>query len=134
MLQLQGNPLFLAASMGSLVSRNAACILYHLYTKTTITKDASCILLASIQTKKSLNNVLQHISELVEDSQTEEEFMKFIKQMSDNDKTWRFWAQLVFTDCFCYFGLYLAIRSSNWQLHVASLMQMAPMFAAFDRE
>ena len=32
---------------------------------------------------------------LVEDSHTEEEFMKVIKQMSD-DKTWRLWAQLVF--------------------------------------
>ena len=107
---------------------------YIVYTGTTITTDANSILLASIQTKKSPNSVLQRISKLVEDSQTDEDFRKFIKQMSDNDKTWKFWAQFVFTDCFCYFGLYLAIRSSNWQLRVASLMQMAPMFAAFDRE
>ena len=40
----------------------------------------------------------------------------------------------MFTDRFCYFGLYLAVRSSNWQLRIASLKQMAPMFAAFDRE
>ena len=43
-----------------------------------------------------------------------------------------FWAQ--FTDCFCYLSSYLAIRSSNWQLRVASLIRMAPMFAAFYRE
>ena len=111
--------------------------LLHVYitnTGTTITKDASCILLSSIQTKNSPKNVLKRISELVQDSQSEKEFMKFVKQMGDTDKTWRFWAQFIFTDCFCYFSLYLAVRSSNWHLRLASLKQMAPMFAAFDRE
>ena len=51
--------------------------------------------------------------------------------MSDDDKLW---TQFVFTDCFCYLRLCLAIHSSNWQLRVASLMQMAPMLAALDRE
>lgn len=69
---------------------------YITYTGTTITKDASCILLSSIQMKKSPSNVLKRISELVQDSQTEEEFMKFVKQMGDADKTWRFWAQFIF--------------------------------------
>ena len=97
-----------------------------------MTKDANCILLSSIQTKNSPKNVLKRISELVQGSQTEEQFMKFVKQVGDNDKTWRFWAQFIFTDCFCYFSLYLAVRSSNWHLCLASLKQMAPMFAAFD--
>ena len=86
---------------------------YIVYNNTTITTDANCILLTSIQMKNSPSNLLQRISELVEDSQTQEKFKKFVEQMSDNDKTWRFWAQFVFTDCFCYLSLYLAIRSSN---------------------
>lgn len=40
----------------------------------------------------------------------------------------------LFSDFFCYFSLYLAVRSSNWHLCLASLKQMAPMFAAFNRE
>ena len=60
--------------------------------------------------------------------------MRFVRQRSESDKTWRFGAQFVFTDCFSYFGLYLAVRSSNWQLRVSCLKLMAPMFAAFDRE
>jgi len=99
-----------------------------------ITADTSCILLTGIQMSSSPKHVMQRISELIEDNQTNEEFMKFVTQRSETDKTWKFWTQFVFTDCFCYFGLYLAVRSSNWQLRVASLKQMAPMFTAFDRE
>ena len=108
---------------------------YVVNSGTKITTDVSCILLTGIQMKKSSpKHVLQRISELIQDSQTKEDFMKVVTRRSETDKTWRFWTQFVFTDCFCYFGLYLAVRSSNWQLRVASLEQMAPIFAAFDRE
>jgi len=102
--------------------------------ESTITEDATCILLTGIQTKNTPKNMMERICELVKDSNSEEDCKRFVKRMSENDKTWKFWAQFVFTDCFCYFGLYLAIRSSNWELRIASLKLMAPMFAAFDRE
>ena len=111
--------------------------MWHAYvvtSETTITKDITCILLTGIQTKNSPKNVMQRISELVKDCHSEEDFKKFVKRMGEHDKTWKFWAQFVFTDCFCYFALYLAIRSSDWELRIASLKLMAPMFAAFDRE
>ena len=107
---------------------------YVLNNESTITEDATCILLTGIQTKNTPKNMMERICELVKDSNSEEDFKRFVKRMSENDKTWKFWAQFVFTDCFCYFGLYLAIRSSNWELRIASLKLMAPMFAAFDRE
>ena len=97
----------------------------------TITKDANCILLSSIQENKPPEHTMKRIRELVRDSQTNETFKDYIDK---TDQTWKFWAQFVFRDCLCYFGLYLAVRSSNWELRVASLKQMAPAFSAFDRE
>lgn len=60
-------------------------------------------------------------------------FTKFIQDMKQKDDTWKFWADFVFSNCYNYIGLYLAIRGSNWKLRVSSLKQMAPIFAAFDR-
>ena len=57
--------------------------------------------------------------------------MNFIKEQTD--ETWKLWVQYVFQDCYCYITLYLALRSSNWELRVSSLKQMAPLFAVLDR-
>ena len=54
--------------------------------------------------------------------------------MVEKDKVWRLWAEFVFVNCHCYITLYLAICSSNWNLCLASLKRMAPLFAAFDRD
>ena len=43
-----------------------------------------------------------------------------------------FWAQFVFRDFFCYFGLYLA--EGSWKLRIASMKQMALVFLAFNRD
>ena len=111
--------------------------MFHTYLNSssqTITDDASCILLSSIQQKKPPQHAMKRICELVKDSHTDEAFRKFVEELCETDQTWKFWAQFVFRDYFCYFSLYLAVRSSNWRLRVASLKQMAPVFTAFDRD
>ena len=60
--------------------------------------------------------------------------MKFVYQMAGLDDIWKLWVDFVFVNCYSYIGLYLAIRGSDWKLRVSSLKQMAPLFAAFDRD
>ena len=59
-------------------------------------------------------------------------FKAFIQQLARTDSTWTFWVQFVFQDAAAYVGLFLAMRSGDWDLRTASLKQMAPIFTAFD--
>ena len=54
--------------------------------------------------------------------------------MSNADPNWKFWIQFVFQDALAYIGLYLAIRSGNWLLRLASIKLMIPIFSAFDHQ
>ncbi len=54
--------------------------------------------------------------------------------MAQLDYTWRFWIQFVFEDAMAYIGLFLAIRSGNWNLRMASMKKMASIFTAFDHQ
>ena len=59
-------------------------------------------------------------------------FKRFLDKMASVDDTWRFWIQFTFKDAFAYVGLFLAIRSGDWNLRLASIKLMAPLFTAFD--
>lgn len=52
--------------------------------------------------------------------------------MTEKDKVWSLWADFVFVNCYCYIMLYLGVHSSNWNLRLAGLKRMAPLFVAFD--
>ena len=59
-------------------------------------------------------------------------FKDFVQNLACKDDTWRFWVQCVFEDMMAYICLYLALRSGDWQLRVACIKKMAPVFTAFD--
>ncbi len=99
-----------------------------------ILEAAKCILSSATQESRSPDHVMKRVKELIDDASMHDGFTKFIEKMALFDDTWRFWKQFVLVDCYSYIGLYLAIRGSNWKLRVASLKQMAPLFAAFDRD
>ena len=61
------------------------------------------------------------------------EFLDFVTKQSNQDDTWQFWSQFIFEDCFAYVGLYIAIRTRNWELRMSCLKLMGPLFKAFDR-
>ena len=62
-----------------------------------------------------------------------EEFETYIVYMGTKDPNWRFWGEFVTENCFAYVSLFCAIRSGNWDLRVAALKKMAPLFCALDR-
>ena len=59
-------------------------------------------------------------------------FQLLVQKMARTDKTWRFWEQFVFEDAMAYVSLFLAIRSGDWDLRIASIRSMAAVFTAFD--
>ena len=82
-------------------------------------------------TLRNLNEMLVDISEKHSDYHTY--FIDNIQDCASESKTWKFWAQFVFQDCFAYISLYLAMRSGTWNMRVASIKSMAALFSAFDR-
>ena len=96
-----------------------------------LTNSAKSILSKAFQENHLPNHLTRQIKQLIEDSNTEENFMKFVYEQTDH--TWKLWVQFVFSDCYCYITLYLAVRGSNWNLCLYSLKQMAPLFAVLDR-
>ena len=59
-------------------------------------------------------------------------FVEFLQQKSEKKDNWRFWTSFVLRDGLAYVGLYLALRSGNWNLRVACMKMMAPVFCAYD--
>ena len=52
--------------------------------------------------------------------------------MSKRDDIWKFWSRFIFEDCQPYIALFIAIRSENWHLRMASVKAMAADFTVFD--
>ena len=60
-------------------------------------------------------------------------FTEFLNEKASNDENWKFWIQFVLRDSMAFISLYLAMRSNDWNLRIASLKDMAPIFFAFNR-
>ncbi len=80
--------------------------------------------------RKTFNHKLVKINAV--DTISFSQFRQFLQKMADQDETWRFWIQFVLEDAMAYVGLFLAVRSGDWYLRMASLKLMAPVFTAFD--
>ena len=110
----------------------------HAYTMHTdqhsILEAVKCILSSATEQSHSPDHVMKIIGQIMDDAKLHGKFMEFIDERALCDNTWRLCKQFVLVDCYSYIGLYLAIRGSNWKLRVSSLKQMAPLFAAFDRD
>ena len=86
-----------------------------------------------VQQSLSPQDHLLSIHNVLAEAMSMQAFVNFIADQSKADNTWKLWSNFVFCDCFCYISLFLAIRTSNWQLRMSSLKQIAPLFSAYDR-
>ena len=79
-----------------------------------------------------LISLLAKLKQTTEDTQYNRHLREFMNSRATNDSTWKFWVQFVVEDAYAYVGLYLAIRSGNWELRNACMKKMAPLFTSFD--
>ena len=61
-------------------------------------------------------------------------FTAYVRNKGDVDENWKFWSRFVLEDGHCFITLYLAVRSSNWMLRLASIKEMVAIFVACDRQ
>ena len=105
------------------------------YTKATPSSESLTKSLHDLLNKhgESSTEILKHAEQLINRSDNYNKFLSFVETCSEQDDTWKFWANFVLHDCVSYIGLYLGIRNNKWDLRLASLKMMAPLFTAFDR-
>ena len=74
---------------------------------------------------------LQHQNTLVEGAGTT--LHTFANEKANKDDNWSFWSDFIFKNGFAYISMYMSARSTKWDLRLASLKNMVPLFAAFDQ-
>lgn len=62
-----------------------------------------------------------------------EEFERFRQMMCQSSETYQLWDNFIHRDGMVYVLFFVAVRTGNWQLRIAALKMMAPLFHAFDR-
>lgn len=66
-------------------------------------------------------------------AESTEKFKLYMANAALSNPTLKFWIQFLLIDCFAYITLYIGMRSHNWNLRMAALKLMGPLFTAFDR-
>ena len=87
----------------------------------------------AIQENFEPKELMKRVEGLMQDTNSQANFLMFLECQSQADDTWKFLRQFILSDCYAYIGLYLAIRGGNWRLRMSGLKQMALLFAAFDQ-
>ena len=81
----------------------------------------------------TLRNLNEAVEEITDKARDMTGFSTFIDVCTTQSQTLQFWCQFLFQDCLAYIALFLAIRSGDWELRVAAMKLMVPLFTSFDR-
>ena len=88
----------------------------------------------STEDEQNVSILFTLIKRLCEDeSKIITDFQQYIATLSAQDETCRLWSKFILEDCLPYIGLFIAMRSGNWNLRMCSIKQMAAFFTAYDR-
>ena len=88
----------------------------------------------STEQASAQRNLCEMFTDLSEKSNYQDDFQEFMNTKMKENEIFKFWGQFVLQDCYAYVSLYLAVRSGNWKLRMASIKSMAALFSAFDRQ
>ena len=102
----------------------------------TVAQQIKELLLAaeSTDTEPSVPSLFKLMVRLCEDEGTIiQDFHQYMTNLSAQDETCKLWCRFVLEDCLPYVGLYIAMRSGNWNLRMCSIKEMAALFSAYDR-
>ena len=58
--------------------------------------------------------------------------MQFVAQLSEVDETRCFWLRFLMEDFASYLALFNGVRTRSWNLRMAGIKEMAPLFVVFD--
>ena len=94
----------------------------------------SAFLKATINDPENAKTTTERISQSLKQLRCYDSFREFLEHQSAKSSTWKFWAQFVFEDAFAYIGLFLSIRSGNWELRNGSIKMMASLYSAYDHQ
>ena len=81
---------------------------------------------------EAFNEIQKFMSDSSDCDNLHKDFNSFCNSIAEQDDTWHFWREFVAKSMLPYLGLYLSIRSEQWDLRLVSLIMMAPIFHAFD--
>lgn len=95
-------------------------------------KDVHPFLIA-IKTAHTHEDLEDACHSLVYEPSVRTRFTSYIKAMTESHVMCLFWHRFLETDLFGYIALFVAIRNCDWNLRLASIKLMAPIFFAFDR-
>ena len=111
---------------------------FHLRSRSTFTSTrieaAVYDLFDDVTNEPDLQSALSRYPKLLASnfSTLESEFMEFLSVMSLDDN-WKFWTSFIMKDLVSYMAVFIGIRTRNWDLRVAGIKEMAPLFLVFDR-
>ena len=81
---------------------------------------------------KLQDSVLRNLKEMLEEIDSKaKDMLMFTDTIAIQNHTLQFWCQFLFKDCLAYIALFLGICSGDWDLRVAALKLMVPLFTSF---